>query len=306
MTAPLFSPIVAFPPERPVGAGARIPARSEKQAMDWSLALASQEIACIILPPIDGAQWSLAVDSEDAGRALRTLRIYHQENRGWNPTWVASESSLVFHWGALLWCLLLLVLFWAAEAPGSRLPQTGSMLSAELLRGEWWRPITATFLHAGPDHLAANLATGFVLIGLAMGRYRVGTTLLASLLAGIAGYLTAAALRPYDNPGIGASGVVMAALGMLSVSMVADARAQRLAPTALLRGVLGGIALFILLGTSPQSDVTAHTTGFVWGALLAAAGSFLPQRLRHNPRFDPACIALYFLLTAVAWTAALR
>ena len=274
--------------------------------MDWSLALASQDLACVIRPPTDGFGWGLEVDPEDAPRALRTLRLYHVENRGWRAAFVPSDSTLSFHWGAMLWCFLMLVISWVEEAPGSRLAEVGMMVSSSIAAGQWWRPVTATFLHAGIDHLAANLTTGFVLIGLAMGRFGGGAGLLATLLAGVLGYLTTAAFRPYVNPGLGASGVVMAALGMLTVSLVADARAHRLAPATVIRGVLGGLALFILLGTSPRSDVAAHTSGFLWGAIFAFGLSVLPQRWLEQRRFDLACATGYFALSALAWAAALR
>ncbi len=287
-------------------AGVLIPTRSEKQAMDWSLALASQDIACVIRPPTEGLGWSLEVDPGDAQRALRTLRLYHTENRGWRAAFVPSDSTLSFHWGAMLWCFLILMISWVEEAPGSRLAQVGMMVSSSVAEGQWWRPITATFLHAGIDHLASNLTTGFVLIGLAMGRFGPGAGLLATLLSGIFGYLTSSLFRPYTNPGLGASGVVMAALGMLTVSLVADARAHRLAPATVVRGVLGGVALFILLGTSPRSDVTAHTSGFAWGAILAFGLSQLPRRWFEKPRFDVACAVGYFALSGLAWAVALR
>lgn len=274
--------------------------------MDWSLALASQDLACVIRAPIEGLGWSLEVDPGDSARALRTLRLYHVENRGWRAAFVPSDSTLSFHWGAVLWCFLMLVLSWASEAPGSRLQEVGMMLSPAVASGQWWRPITATFLHGGVDHLAANLATGFVLIGLAMGRFGPGAALLTSLLSGSAGYLSAWFFRPYLNPGLGASGVVMAALGMLTVSLVSDARAHRLAPAAVVRGILGGIALFILLGTSPRSDVPAHTGGFLWGATLACGLALLPRRWVEHRGFDATCAAAYGLLAVTAWICALR
>lgn len=293
-------------PGAPPLTGVLIPTRSEKQTLEWSLALASQEIACVLRAPTAGRGWALEVDAQEAARALRTLRLYHVENRGWRAAFVPTDSTLTFHWGALVWCFVMMVVLWTSEAANSRLVETGAMLSAQVARGEWWRPVTATFLHAGSDHLAANLATGFVLLGLAMGRYGPGTALLTSLLAGVAGYVSAGLFRSYDHPGVGASGVVMAALGMLAVSMVADVRAGRLAPGTMGRGILGGVALFLLLGTSPRSDVLAHAGGFVWGALLATVLSILPVSVTTGRRFEVTCAAAYLVVGLAAWIAALR
>ena len=61
----------------------RIPARSRRQAMDWSLVLVSQGIETIIQNSEDGSGWGLLVPATDLGRATESLRQYHLENRGW-------------------------------------------------------------------------------------------------------------------------------------------------------------------------------------------------------------------------------
>lgn len=287
-------------------AGVLIPTRSEKQAMEWSLALASQHIACVIRPPGAGKPWGLEVDTADTGTALRTLRQYHVENRRWREAFAPAPGALPFHWAVLPWCLLMLVVAWAAAAPGSRLAARGAFITSATATGDLWRPLTATFLHAGIDHLAANLATGFVLIGLAMGRYGVGIALLGTLAAGVGGNLLAWLWRGHDYTGLGSSGVVMAALGMLTVSLVADTRALRVPPATLLRGVFGGVALFILLGTSPNSDVLAHAGGFLCGVAGAALLSTLPTRWSTHRGLDLAAGTAYFAAGALGWLAALH
>lgn len=295
----------ASPPDGP-GSGLLIPARTERQAMDWSLALASQEIACVIRPPVDQLGWTLEVDPRDVPRALHTLRAYHAENRHHPTALTPAVGELVFHWGVLAWCLLMLVIFLAADAPGNRMAEAGEFVTRATVQGDWWRPLTATFLHAGPDHLAANLTTGFLLVGLAMGRFGVGPALWGTLLAGTAGNLLAWWWRAREYTGLGASGVVMAALGMLAVSLAIDTRAHRISMATLLRGVLGGVLLFILLGTAPQSDVLAHTGGFLAGLVAAAGLGALPARVRTSVGFDVACAVGYLVTGLGAWFSALR
>lgn len=283
-----------------------IAAGSQRQAMDWSLALASQEIACVIRAPREERGWGLEVDARDATRALRTLQLYHLENRRWTGTVVSGVGDLMFHWGVLLWCLLMLMIFHAGGDGPSRLNDTGRFVTSATRQGEWWRPLTATFLHASPEHLVANLTTGFVLIGLAMGRFGAGPTLLSTLVAGTAANLFAWAWRAEDYTGLGASGVVMAALGMLAVMLARDWRMRRISGGMLIRALLGGILLFILLGTSPRSDVLAHGGGFLAGALCGAFLVLLPDRWTRARRFDVACAAAYLLLGGGAWAIALR
>ena len=134
---PGTSPYLAHTP-----AGVLIPTRTEKQAMDWSLALASQHVACAIhaIPASlendpspqtsPSLSWALEVDARDAGRALRVLRTYHQENRRWNPHLEPVATSFPFQWTVLLWCFLMAIVHSAAEAPGSFLPLAGRFETA--------------------------------------------------------------------------------------------------------------------------------------------------------------------------------
>lgn len=287
-------------------AGVLIPTRSEKQALDWSLALASQHIACAIRALPDSPHWALEVDPQDAGHALRTLRLYHRENRAWNRTLEPAATPFPFQWTVLLWCFLMVMIHTAAEAPESHLPLAGRFETARFVAGEWWRPITATFLHSNLDHLVANLTSGFIVLGLALGRFGVGPALLLSLVGGVAANVIAWLLRSRDYIGLGASGVVMAGLGMLAVSLLAEAREGKVSPTAVTRGLLGGTALFLMLGTSPHSDVLAHAGGFVAGAALSALLAFCPTRITRNHGVDVVSAALFVALAVIPWLAALR
>lgn len=284
----------------------RVPTRHERQAMDWSLALASQDIPCVIHSPIEGMGWWLEIDSGDAPRALRTLRLYHLENRLRGGSLPVQALAPSFHWGVLLWCAFMALVYLASTAPESRLALVGLFDTAKTAAGEWWRPVTATFLHEGPEHLAANLTAGFLILGLAMGRIGVGTALFSTLAAGSAGNLFASMARGHAYVGLGASGVVMAGLGLLALTTTLEARASVSARAALVRGSLGGGLLFILLGTSPRSDVLAHAGGFLFGAVAAALLTVLPRTWVTSSRFDLACAAAYLGCVLVFWSAALR
>src|SRR5436190_17104268 len=92
----------------------RIPARSRRQAMDWSLVLVSQGIETTIDSDPDTG-WGLIVAVDDSQRAIQTLRQYHVENRRWPWRPAFSETSFPFDWTSLAWVFLIIVCFWCEE-----------------------------------------------------------------------------------------------------------------------------------------------------------------------------------------------
>ena len=85
----------------------QIPARSQRQAMDWSLVLVSQDIETSIERLEESGGWALAVTPQDYERALDAIRQYRAENRGWpwQREWLLPE--IVFDAGSLVWALLI-------------------------------------------------------------------------------------------------------------------------------------------------------------------------------------------------------
>lgn len=244
-----------------------IPVRSQRRAMDWSLVLLSQDIGNSVEFLEETGAWALAVESEDYDRALAVIRQYQRENQAWPWQRELALPDFVFDAGSLLW-VLLLVAFFALEGADARFRAAGVMDLAVVSRGEWWRLVTAVFLHANLAHLASNAAIGFVLLGLAMGRFGTGLGALAALLAGAGGNLLVWLEVAGPRQSLGASGMVMGALGLLAAQSVALWRKSRHAPRYVLMGVLGGTMLFVLLGLTPGTDVLAHAGGFFWGLLL--------------------------------------
>src|ERR1019366_7200333 len=91
---------------------ARIPTRSHRQAMDWSLVLVSQGIETTIDQAEDGSGWGLLVAGPDLGTAIKIIRQYHLENRGWPWQQQVFKAGFLFDWAALAWALLAGLFFW--------------------------------------------------------------------------------------------------------------------------------------------------------------------------------------------------
>lgn len=289
-------------------APAAIPARTERQAMDWSLVLISQGIDAVIDRDPETLIWRLLVNPLDYPRAMGVIREYRAENRPQAWQQQLPWSSLIFDWRCLIPIVLFVFLF-AVEATGRGALSKAGMMDTQAVRaGEWWRLVTAVTLHGDLAHLSANATTGLILLGLAMGTYGAGLGLFAALLAGVGGNLAGFLFYPPPHHGLGASGMIMGALGLLAAQWITLLK-NGLTPKQLaLRGVLSGTLLLVLLGFSPQQnvDVLAHVAGFVTGVVLGGLIALVPQKARTSAWLDGVSALLSVAIVAATWWLALR
>ncbi|PWU11797.1 MAG: hypothetical protein C5B50_22760 [Verrucomicrobia bacterium] len=311
--------------------------------MDWSLVLASQGIECVIEHSPEPPSWRLTVAGSDSQRAIATIRQYHSENRGWDWRRHVFRPDLEFDWASLAWPLLLFVFFWVNENRVD-LQSSGAMDSVAVARGQWWRLFTAIWLHADAAHLAANATLGVILLGLAMGAYGTGPGMFATYLAGAVGNVVAGIFSAQPHHSLGASGMVMGALGLLVVqglpllrpssssssssssSTPPPSRPQsssqssqanvsgvpskgRLPPRSVklvLPTIMAGVLLFILLGLSPdpRTDLVAHAGGFMSGIVLGPVFRLL-DHFKQKKAMDAICGLLSALLVILPWWLAL-
>ena len=258
-----------------------IPARNRRQALDWSLVLASQGIEHAIEHD-DATGWTLAVSAADHEKALAQIRQYRLENRHWPWRRPVFQPDLFFDWSSLVWVSLNIFFYaWSEAHPGLR--SAGMMDGAALSRGEWWRLFTATWLHADLAHLAANLVFGFLFLGLVMGRYGPGVGLLAAYFAGAGGNVFTCLIYDQTHHGLGASGVVMGALGLLAIQSLPLLKRPNSNLFRLFSGgILAGFLLFVFLGTSPGTDVVAHLGGFITGLFLGLLLALRPRFVQRS------------------------
>lgn len=287
----------------PVDAPNRIiPARSRREVMEWGLVMASQEIEAIVDKSEQG--WALLVAEADYPRALAVLHQYELENRGWRWKQHLPGSGLLFHWGALLWVAAMGAFYYWTMAAFPQLQNLGQMEPARVAAGQWWRLFTAITLHANLEHLTANLVTGGLLIGLAMARYGPAVAMLAAFLAGAAGNCADLLFYSGDSS-LGASGMVMGALGLLSVHSFSLWRKYPPSRRLLRRGAAAGFLILVLLGFAPGTDMVAHVGGFLAGAILGLALNTVPPALLQSGTVNVISgLALAVLVTA-AWRQAL-
>jgi len=128
--------------------------------------------------------------------------------------------------------------------------------------GEWYRLLTAAFLHIGPVHLAMNMLALLVFgseLERQLGRVRFLALYLLSALGG------ATAIQLFGDPAApvaGASTAVYGLMGGLGVLMLV--RRQDL------RGLLTLLAINVFISFLPGISLLGHLGGLVAGALTAA------------------------------------
>lgn len=259
-----------------VGTGSIIPARSKEQALEWSLVLVSQGIESQVEDGGDG-RWLILLDPAEFGQAVRILRIYCLENRRRTdrPPIVA---KMLFDWGNSWFFGLLIVLFGLSQTVAPGLPDFG-MMGPAFFHGEWWRPFTAVLLHRDAAHLAANAVIGIIFVGLAAGMFGRWRALALSYLSGAAANIIGSLMLGAEHRSLGASGMVMGALGLLSSFSLMDIDETNRRKWGL-RGAAGGILLLVLLGFDPQprTDVLAHVSGYFFGFLFGTVTLLLQRR----------------------------
>lgn len=218
--------------------------------------------------------WRLQVDPGSLERALAVIEAYRHENPrfDWQRSAAAADRSMSWAPGALAWALALCLLH-ALLPPVLRSAGWVEVASVRQ-EGQWWRLFTATWLHADVAHLASNVGTGALTLGFAMGRQGPATALSLSLLAGTAANVPGMLLREPSARALGASGVVMAALGLLAGHAVVWWRLSRYASKPVWISLGAGGFLFLSLGVDPSSDVLAHAGGFLAGIVLGALAAW--------------------------------
>jgi membrane associated rhomboid family serine protease len=281
----------------------RIQARSRLEAMDWSLVLISQAIESTI-EHTEESGWGLQISRQDYEAALKTIRLYREENRGrrWRREFL--QPGLLFDWVSFAWAILLGAFYWLSV---SRLDlrTPGVLDTVALAHGQWWRLFTAMWLHADLAHLTSNAMFGFVLLGLTMGRYGTGVGLMAAYLAGAGGNLFAWIFSSQPHYGLGASGMVMGCLGLLAIQSVSIWRRTPRAGKVFLSALFGGVMLFVLLGLAPGTDVVAHFGGFACGLVLGGLMEPFLRSLR-KPGANLICGMVFLALVLWPWWLAMR
>ena len=273
-----------------------------RQIRDESLVLLSQGITHRIERSEEGP-FQIFVEPEKRRMAQFQIRLYHRENppRDENPP---LPLKFTLH---PLWVLAIPIACTLLDFSdiSIQMHNAGIADASKILRGEWWRTITAMTLHADSRHLASNLVSGFLALSLL--HYRIPLAKLVPFLAvasAIANFFVALTVQTSFRS-LGFSGFVFATIGCLAViefrlmPRETHGMLRRFAP------LCGAASLAVFLGLGENADILGHLYGFIAGILCG----FIPKKktLRWGAptvAADILWIAAYYALFIIGWVLA--
>jgi membrane associated rhomboid family serine protease len=174
--------------------------------------------------------------------------------------------------------------------PGGTLFEKGALVGFLVADGEWWRLVTAMFLHASVLHLGFNTLALYWLgsiVEQAIGTWRFLLIYFASGLAGSAGALV---FSSAFTPTVGASGAIFGIMGALLVLEYHS--------TGSFAGQAMGLIVInlALTFTIPNISIGGHLGGLVSGIVA----TFALVRTRHvSPLVGPAVVVAIAVASVV-------
>ena len=273
-----------------------------RQVRDDSLVLLSQGIEHRLVRSEEGP-FQIFIVPEMESAAKTQLELYHKENppKEENPP-IPLSFSLQPLWVLLAPILVTLLQF----TDKINLHSEGVSDAAKVLKGEWWRSLTAQTLHGDARHLASNLLCGYIVMN--MITFRIPLLRLAPFIAVAAAVanLCVSATVQTDFRSLGFSTFVFAAIGCLSViefrlmPKESHGMLRRFAP------LCGAASLAVFLGLGENADILGHAYGFVAGLFCG----FIPKKksLRWGTPLSSADgigVLMYYSLYLLAWKLAL-
>lgn len=245
-------------------------------------------------------RFCLVVSEEDADRARALMDLNREEESKRQADIAAQKPATQRSTKAtgLLVALLMSVLFIAIylKTPGFDSPLSRQFRNdaSLVLGGQWFRLLTAAFLHGDAGHLFSNI--GFLLpLGLfCVERLGVGSFLFAFVWTATLGNIMSVMWHGVPFVSLGASGGVFGLLGTLVGISLAESDTKHRT-----RALVGaGLAFLGMTAFAEKSDMAAHVFGFAAGLGFGAAAL-------RMPRMDFVFGILAFVMTGVAFSVAL-
>lgn len=229
-----------------------------------------QDICAVVQRALATTAQSQAVFVDE----VAATKVFQERLKAFGTPWLVYVLIAV---NVVVW---LFTLTWGGgfnTTDAALLFQWGGNSTSEVQKGEWWRLLSATFLHSGFIHLVLNMVglyTAGVVVERIYGARQFALIYLGSALLGSALSLHFSAQQAVS---VGASGAVFGVTGALWVAMRQN---RSKLPQAFGKQMVTNLGFFIVYSlfqgfTHAGIDNAAHVGGLVGGAALAY---MLPER----------------------------
>jgi len=148
----------------------------------------------------------------------------------------------------------------------------GAKYTPRIVGGEWWRLITAGFLHGGILHILMNMWVLFDLGAQVEEMYGTSRFLLMYFVSNITGFLASMYLLP-GTPSVGASAAIFGLIGAMIAVGVRDRSSYGSAIRSFyVRWAIYGLVLSLIPGTDWAAHLGGLAGGFVIGVITGTPG----------------------------------
>jgi len=143
----------------------------------------------------------------------------------------------------------------------------GAKYGPLMVAGQWWRLVTAVFLHAGLLHIVLNLWCLFDLGPAVESLFSTAKFIFFYLVAGVAGFVVSFLWSPY-GVSIGASGAILGLIGVLIGASMHHGGLGREMRSQLWRWVLYILIFGLFFATDNAAHIGGLGAGFLFGYLV--------------------------------------
>jgi rhomboid protease GluP len=238
-------------------------------AHEHALVVLAMNLDCLVT--VDETGYLIHADEAFTVAVREEFRLYAEEQKSApRPAHVPIFGSGA-EW-ALLWIVVLLFCFTQQLQHPGIVDQYLNSSTQVMAEGEFYRPLTALFLHSDLKHLMGNAIFGLIFGVFVASSFRPALGWGLIILSGFLGNLLNAWIHfPDPFRSLGASTAVFGALGLLigsGLSAAWDERSYRKGLRAF-APLLAGVMIFSMYGIGgPGVDTLAHLTGMLFGILL--------------------------------------
>lgn len=203
------------------------------------------------------------------------------------------EPFPVVSFSILILCALVFAAMWVVgKGDITAVASTfGDKENARIYAGEWWRFVTAMFLHGSVVHLVVN-GLSLYWLGWSLEKiYGSRKYLFIYLFAGIVSFIVSFMRSP--APSLGASGAIF---GLIGAGLIFPIRFRSLIPDQVRSNILSQLLTTAVINLAigfqiPRVDNWAHIGGMAGGGIMALF--FIPDVLDKRPRESKREFALW-------------